>query len=119
MLEQEQRLEQDVRAASARSRECRQTLQGVYARSAHRARELRTECFLGRSTAAPSPGPAPKQNGVLSLLREIYHGLDRLAAGYENAAAEGPRRRESYRKYAAECRADAQAVRRLLEKVLR
>ncbi len=117
LLELERRLGRSLQEAF-HSRECRRTLRGVYADSERRARELRADCFLRPGGAMLPPAPPKKQGGVISALRESYHLLEKLAGEYENAAAEGSRRRRNYRRYSAECRRDAQIVRQLIDRLM-
>ena len=119
LMERETQLERDIQNVFSRSRECRRTLQGVYARSEHRARELRSDCFLHRGERMPPPRPRRRPEGVLSMLREIHSALEDLGRAYEKAAAEEPRRRERYGRFSDECGRDARSVRQLIERVMR
>lgn len=119
LLERERRLGRKLQDAMSRSRECRHALGGAYTRCGKRAGELRSECFLRRSGRLPSPESGSRPNGVLSMLREAFHELERLGEGYEKAAAKDPRRQEMYQTFSADCRKDAMTVRKLIESVMR
>ena len=116
LLEGEGRLQETIRRAASRSRECRLRLREVYARSEQRARRERADCFLRRGGLPPRPIPRPE--GVLTLLRRAHDRLEGLAREYETASAANGRRREEYRRYAGECARDAALVRSLVERAM-
>lgn len=116
LLGKEQRVNQLLQNLLSRSGECRRKLRGVQQRSEQRLRFLRGECFLRRGIP-PKPGRRPE--GVLSILRELYHALEQLGGEYETAAGTMPRRRENMLRFSGQCRADARLVREALDAAMR
>ena len=117
LLGKEQRVNELFRFLLARSGECRRRLQGALQRNEQRVRFLRGECFLRRGARPLSPGRRPE--GVLSVLRELYHTLEQLGGEYETAAGTMPRRRENMLRFSGQCRADARLVREALDAAMR
>ena len=100
----------------SRSGESRRRLRGALQRSEQRLRFLRGECFLRRGIP---PKPERRPEGVLSILRELYHALEQLGGEYETAAGTMPRRRENMLRFSGQCRADARLVRQALDAAMR
>lgn len=99
-----------IRALAGMSGACDRALAGAFRRCGARLQRLRAEAFLtdGRF---PARGRTSRQpTGVLSGLRTLYRQLEWLGDAYGGSGAED---------LAGECRADAAAVRALLEQAMR
>ena len=102
-----------------RSGACRGALQGVLRRSGARQRRLRADCFLAPGGEWPEGPPPPRpRTGVLSALGLAVRELEALEEGYAHAGARQPRDRETYGRFARECRSDSETMRALLERAM-
>lgn len=119
LLESERDLGALLRSLIRKSGQCRRSLQGVLRRCGDRERRLRSLCFLAGGNGGPPPMPGQGGGGVLFSLRRVVELLRKLAEEYNAAAGRTPDKRELYQRFSRECREDASAAERLMERALR